>query len=513
LTDAAAGSSVSRRGQLIRTRSFRSIAALCTALAVLVGAVCALALPDGVAQWVLIVAIGIAAAAPLVVRVARHEFDVFEPVTFVAFAFLLLFVARPAYNLAERYSYFEVDLWSKYPAVLLGAFVSICALQLAYHSPLPGRIAAVLPSSHPRSERAIIWAASVLTVGAYAAVLVNAHLRGGLDQLLGNREETGINEVPPFIREAFMVALPATMLFLAVPGPVRRPMRLLALFPLGAIALMSLPGGDRRYLLPLMIALTTFYFLRRGRRPRVGLLVVLVVALLVFVIDPLRSVRVGDETYTGAVAQNVKHPLEPFTTLIRTGDTSMVDSFALQVGLMGDKRTIVIPWQVPERFHNFAPADSPQPFRHGMETVNDTILAPIPRQIWPGKPRKVGTLLIDRIYGTTPSGACIGGCPSFGFIGEAYADFGFWSIAALSAVFGLGLATGYRYLLRFRDDLLVQAAYASGVWLAFQPWEGGMSIIMHSFILTVIPILLVAWTSGRRSPAVRMASPSAASAD
>jgi hypothetical protein len=148
-----------------------------------------------------------------------------------------------------------------------------------------------------------------------------------------------------------------------------------------------------------------------------------------------------------------------------------------------------------------------------METVNDTILAPIPRQIWPGKPRKVGTLLIDRIYGTTPSGACIGGCPSFGFIGEAYADFGFWSIAALSAVFGLGLATGYRYLLRFRDDLLVQAAYASGVWLAFQPWEGGMSIIMHSFILTVIPILLVAWTSGRRSPAVRMASPSAASAD
>ena len=55
---------------------------------------------------------------------------------------------------------------------------------------------------------------------------------------------------------------------------------------------------------------------------------------------------------------------------------------------------------------------------HGVETLSDTVLAPIPRQVWPGKPWKTQTLLIDHFYGTSPGGGCVTLCPAFSFVGE-----------------------------------------------------------------------------------------------
>jgi hypothetical protein len=493
-----------RRGTLVAASIGATVA---------IGAVCAWVLPSEAASWVLIGAIALAASVPIAVRLARGTFDIFEPVVFTSFAFLLLWVARPAYSLTTNYSFFSPDVWSRYPIALLAAFVGIVAFQLAYHSPAPQWIADRLPAASSRSDTStILGAAIVLTVAAIFSVFLVAHERGGIRDLFANREG-GYVDVAPFIRESFLVAVPAAMLFLVVPpGRHARLARVLALIPLGVIALMALPAGDRRYLLPVVIGVTVLFFLRRQTRPRLGLVIGLVVVVLVFVIDPLRSVRTGDDSYAGAVAHNLAHPLRPFTTLLRSGDTSMIEAVAMQTAVMG-KVHLEIPPQVPEELHRLTAPDGAVPFRHGKETITNTVLAPIPRQFWPGKPLKVRTLLIDRFYGTTPEGGCVTQCPTFSFIGEAYADFGLWSVVPLTAAFGLGLATGYRYLRRFVDNPLVQAAYASGIWIAFQPWGAGMSIITHAFILTVVPILLVAWTSGRRRPAVVIASREAVSAD
>jgi len=437
----------------------------------------------GLIDYLLIVGTAVVLAIPLILRVYRRRFDVFEPLTLASFALLLLFVARPLYDFLAGYQWLGYDNPLDWRGALLITFIGVVAFEIGYHMPVSRRLAARLPRPPQDSDgQASLVLAAALTVAAAGAVLTVGYLKGGLGLLFANRAEA-TRFVPPFVAEAFLVALPATLLFLA--AAVRRRRRtvaLLALIPAGVILLMAIPAGNRRYLLPLLLALVTFAYLVRGRRPPLVPIAVSVVLVLLLVINPLRDARTGDISYPEATLESVRNPHTALESLLRAGDTSMIETMALEMPVLGDE----------------------VPYRYGLELVGDTILAPIPRQVWPDKPQKTSTLLIDHFYGTAEGGGCIVHCPSFAFFGEAAADFGLVSVALISALFGLLLATGYQYLLQHQGALLAQVAFASGLWLAFQPWEAGMSMITHSFILTVLPVAAVGLLARRRDRAIRV---------
>jgi hypothetical protein len=313
------------------------------------------------------------------------------------------------------------------------------------------------------------------TVSAVAAL---AYSKGGFDRLFENRTEVSRWILPP-MAEVFLIALPATLLFLA--AAIRRRstgIAVLASMPAGIILVMAIPAGHRRYLLPLLLGLVTFVYLVRGKRPRLIPIAAAVLLLLLLVINPVRESRTGDVSYRNAAIDSIRSPHKGFESLLRDADTSMVETVALESAVLGDEVS----------------------YRYGLELVGDTLLAPIPRYFWPGKPEKMRTLLIEHLYGSTEEGAgCNVQCPVFSFFGEAAADLGIISVALISALFGLGLATGYQYLLQHRHALLAHVAYASGLWLSFQAWVAGMSIVTHSFILTVLPVALVALVARARA--------------
>ncbi len=423
-----------------------------------------------------IVGLGLVACAPIAVRIYQRRFDVFEPISIAALTWLLLFVARPILDLRVNHlRYLGMDLRSSYSTALLIALVSIGCCSLAYFSPLGQRLARWLPAPPATvSEDSVALSAWGLTAVAAVFVVLIAGARGGYGALLLNRT-VDVPHGAPFVAEGFLFAVPAALLLATARSQHRWILRLAASLPLGIVMLLSLPGGNRRYLLPALLGFVVLYYLRRARRPSVLVAAVAVLVLLIGVISPAREARDGKQSYRAALGKSVLHPGHAWTQLLRVGDTAMIDDDALLARAMG---------------HTVG-------YRHGVEFVGDTLLSPLPRQVWRSKPEKIRTLVTKAYFGTDRDGRCVSQCPTFSFAGESFADFGFVSVAIISALFGVLLAAGYQYLALYSRNRLVQVAYASSLWLAFHAWQDGLSSVFYTFVIFVVPVVITGLIAGR----------------
>jgi hypothetical protein len=239
---------------------------------------------------------------------------------------------------------------------------------------------------------------------------------------------------------------------------------------------MAVPGGNRRYFLPLVVSLTVLYFVRRSKRPSILLTSIACGLLVLTVVTPARVSRTGEVSYRSALLTSLDQPLGSLGSLLEAQDTSMIDNSALAIRALGEG----------------------VPFRHGLEFLSDTVLLPIPREVWAGKPEKVRTLLIDYYYGTD-NGACVTQCPTFSLVTDLYADFGLVSVAMGSALVGFLFATGYHYFRLHSDSPVAQAAYSAGLWVCFYAWWDGLSDVTFLVVLFVGPIAVTAVLAARRS--------------
>lgn len=426
---------------------------------------------------VLVAGIGVVAAAPIFIRVVRGRLDIFEPVVPMSGALLLFFVARPIYDICVNdYQYLGRDIRDTYGTALLAAFVAALAVQAAYHTPLPMRLARRLP----RPPAALYGDSVVVTSLALTAVaalflLWSAAQRGGVATLVTNRSAQ-LPHAAPFVAEGFMLALPAILLLLVVKTRWRLLLVGLASVPAGIILLMTVPAGNRRFFLPLVVSLAVLYFVRRGKRPSILLTSIACGLLLVAVVTPARVSRTGEVSYRSALLLSLHQPLGSLGSLLAAGDTAMIDDIAVETGALGKG----------------------VPFRHGLEFLTDTVLLPIPGEVWAGKPEKARTLLIDYSYGGD-NGACVTLCPTFSLVGDLYADFALVSVAVGSALLGFLFATGYHYFRLYSDSPVAQAAYSAGLWVCFYAWWGGFAVVTLLVVLFVGPIVATAVLAGRRS--------------
>jgi hypothetical protein len=246
--------------------------------------------------------------------------------------------------------------------------------------------------------------------------------------------------------------------------------------PVGIILLMTVPEGNRRFFLPLALSLAVLYFVRRGKRPSILFTSIACGLLLVAAVTPARVSRTGQVSYRSALLTSLNQPLGSVGSLLEAQDTAMIDNIALATGALGEG----------------------VPFRHGLEFLSDTVLLPIPHEVWAGKPEKTRTLLIDYYYGTD-KGACVTQCPTFSLVTDLYADFGLVSVAMGSALLGLLFATGYHYFRLCSDSPVAQAAYSAGLWVSFYAWWAGFAVVTLLVVLFVGPIVATAVLAGRRS--------------
>jgi hypothetical protein len=429
----------------------------------------------------LLLGIALAAIAPVAWRVFERRFDVFEPCVPVAIGVLLLFVARPLYeehhNGFHSYVTINVDQW--WTQTLVASLVGIAAFQVGYISPIGSELKRRLAPMRPARDDMLMSLAAALTMLAIAGLLGRAYISGGVSHILSNRAGGQTHAGGSATATALItLAIPAILVVWTVSGGDRRLARAASAIPLGVFLLLALPGGNRRYLLILLATTGVYWYLRRGARPALLKAITGVFLLLVLVVNPVRMARTGAMSYTTAVGQSVSSPFQAPADLLTAQDTSVIDSFALLVGDLGPGRLL--------------------PYQHGKGTLTETILQPLPHALTPWRPQPIRDQEIAARFDNS-RGFCSTLCPTFPSIATFYGDWGVPSVLVGCLVVGAFARWWWEHFQVNRDQLVMQATYASTYFLWFYFWWSSLGFIVIQFALFVLPLWVARLLGSRKA--------------
>jgi hypothetical protein len=408
----------------------------------------------------------------LILRSRSGELDLFDPLVLTSASFFVFFVFRPLADLPNpALSYSPVDIAITYNMALVAALTAVVAFEIGYGLRIGSRISKALPAPpEPLHDSPLAYAGIALSLVALAALGISIAMAGGITGLLGQRGSSvsgGLNV--PIVSEASVLATPAFLLLWAVRGDGRRFARLASVVPLAIILMDTLPRGDRRVLIPFVLAVVATWYMRRNRLPSLKAATTAVVLAFFLFVVPLRDARTGNQSMVDSIAATLSDPGAAVAGAFRSGDTEMIDTLALEIGQVGSPGGI--PWQ------------------HGLSSLTETLLQPIPRQLWAGKPESVRNQIIQLDWGMI-GGSCVSMCPTFSAVGSLYADFGLVSVFGGALVLGVMFQGWYAYYRRFSTSLAAQAGYAGTLFLPFFVWWAGLASVVIYVGLYLVPLLV-----------------------
>ena len=276
----------------------------------------AVLLASGSPLAALVLATAAAAILPLAVRALGNGLDILEPLIPASAAFLLLFVARPAFDIAHGDLVFlNFDVTDGYATALWAALIAVVAFNIGYaRARLPVSVATAAKTligyDRPRSDTLLVVAGLVLTALGIIAALLSAHLAGGLETLIQDRNaiDAGATNIP-IITVASTLTIAGALVLWSVPGRSRRWARILSILPLAALGVTAVPKGDRRLLLPVATAMVSLFYLRRDRRPSwIAVLAAALITLFV-IVTPFREARSGERSLGDAFLYGIQDPV------------------------------------------------------------------------------------------------------------------------------------------------------------------------------------------------------------
>lgn len=327
----------------------------------------------------LIASIAIVVVAPLILRASRGEFDVFEPYFFFALAYTAMFVIRPTAMAIKGDYVYAQSLTSVEPyftAMLGMALLGAVAFVGGYHSDLGRRVAAFVPTP-PANFRMDIAVRSVILTGLLGVALYTLYLAslGGLGQialiLAGRSPElrAATDGVAKYFFYGPLMLIPAAVIAIGL-GVEQRSRLWIAggVAAVGVILLLALPQGSRGTLMPLVLPLVVVPFLRRQRRPSLTFAVAAIVCGLAFsfvVLQGRNADAEGRENLGTTATSVLTKPWSIFQPITEGPDAEMAHALAAAMS--------VAPSQIPRQY--------------GLSTFGDLLFRPVPRAVWPEKPR------------------------------------------------------------------------------------------------------------------------------
>ncbi len=463
--------------------TFAFVGAAATALAI-VGLAAALSWIDW--RWTIV---GLAAASvvlPCGLLALRGRLDLFEPLTWFAFMFVLIFVLRPASDLwRENFIYVGRLISPTFTKMLVAGLLAGTGFVIGYLIPAGKSLALRLPRP-PRVEtrRLFTWALIVLGValGGFLLFFVDAHgWRDPVGFFLGRNKirlqavaatTTGTSK---YFIVSILLMIPATLWLLAVrerAGTGTRIGRLAGWAALGAIALFLLinfPSGSRRYVVGLLGALAVYYYLRRGRRPSVLRIVVVAVVALT-VISAVREVRFAGSRDTGINPARWL-PWNAVGTLLEGPDTSMAPALATEM--------LVVPSQLG--------------YTYGETTFIEPFVTAIPRQLWHRKPRPPNQEILGSIWTGHRPCRYKTQCSTFSPFGESYRDAGLVGVFLFAILFGIFWRMAWQYYLRHRETVVALVAYASLLPFMIAWMHGNFILPAAQVAMILVAVVAGAW--------------------
>ena len=444
-------------------------------------------------RWALITAMIAVTLLPLIVRALQGKFDPFEPIVVFAVGIAVIFVARPITELADGIQvYAGYFTRPGFNGAMTIALVGTASLYAGYALPVGRRWAerTRTPSIRWDVGLSVRFGVRLLALGAVLYLLHAVTAGGGITQSLkffigrgatsGNvlQSSSGWLYLGPYL------TLPASMLFLSAWQRTRSP-RTLALFVFALLLglLITVPRGDRTYVLALLLPLSILRPLRRGRRPRF-LVIVVGVFVAVIAINFLQIYRnVGTRADASQkLTEVITKPLSPIHDLLAGPDVSFFSVLELQ--------------------HEVQPRETP--FHPGVTPLS-ILAGPIPSIFWKAKPLSGAVPVAVYLFYQQSLVSKASNDPAM--FGDFYADYGFFTLILYSVLLGIALRAMYLYLRRNERLPGAQLALASSMPLMIILLRGALEDTIARSVVLLVPLLVAWWVCsrprGQRIPRLR----------
>lgn len=449
------------------------------------------ALDYGVAAAVIIIS-----AYPIMVRVIRGTFDIFEPVVIACLTLGIAFGARPiAMILMSDYTFYgQVDLTPNISSTLWLVLGATTAFVVGYEvvSARPLRRQPLLPAAMNRDLlRGYLVLLGVLgTLLYFFYLLQTGSPLGTIRMNLQGRSKALYSldtSSTAYLTNAPILLSCVSILYVIT---TRGRMSIWKRFGVALVILMpftlDLSTGSRRFLIPTVVLPVLVYYLRERRRPSL-LQFVVIVPLAFLLLAGLPSFRTASARQQSgglgsAIVQHVTSPAGTAKKFLVGNDNEMFSALVSEVGVL----------------------KGPDDFSYGGATLGNMLLAPIPHIVFPGKPENENDRLLTKIFGA-PCQAVGGVCPDFSIVGSFYHD-GWW-IAVVVGMTLLGAASAGIWR-RYTSKPDIQSTLLAAVFTVFLPiviragfWPG-----FAWFLFFYIPCaagLAIAGARARRMPKAR----------
>jgi len=431
-------------------------------------------------EAVILTFLGALVTVPILARLVRRRFDLFEPLVIFAAAWAIMFVARPVAMLVTdtfRTAEGAYPVREGFLSMLLLATAGALGFLIGYAIPIGrhvGQRIRPLPGNWSIGGATVY---SLFLVGAglglFSVFIVQSGGLAAVPNLFAGRLELAqlqlSSHTTTYFGGAIALAFPAGLLLLASGAMAKkRGVVLTGVAVLGLGLAVNGPEGIRSWLIVFFGAPFVFLYLRRGTRPSVPAVLLLVFIGFTLGITFVGSARDSSQRDRVGVVGLLSHSAtalgEGWDRFILGWDTEMASLLSLE--------TMVVPYQIP--------------FQHGGAT-GEVFVHAVPRQLWADKPRPGDELLTRRYFiepGLTASSR------QYTPLADFYLDFGYMGGFLGMALLGVSARAHWEYFVKNASVPGVQLFYAATLpfWIVLM--RGSIADTLGRLAFVVPPILL-----------------------
>ncbi len=412
-------------------------------------------------------------------RLIQGKLDLFEPLVLANVALGVMFIGRPLADLATgRTTHLGYGITATFDQALVVALVGILAFQLGYHSLFVRLFARYLPTPAIfRPQRATLAAWLFLLLGATLFGLFLAK-GGGLGLLLYliKGRASGDNMIflnsTGYLYNGIAMWMASALIFFALAVVYKRH-AYYVLFLAIALPLVIYYGarGSRSMLLPLVLAVPTFWYLYRRRRPSTRTLLIVAIAGIALIgwQREIRTAGVGSRGDAGAVLiKAFSSPLKQFGEILNGADNEMFDSITNEL--------LVVPDEIG--------------YRPG-GIFTEVFVRMVPRPLWPDKPLGLNDTVVHALW--PKHYALSRASAAFSVLGPFYFDSGYIGVALGMFMIGIVLSGIWRWFRYYSENLNALLIYSMSLPFVVILMRGTIPGTLARMLFVVIPLVLAMW--------------------
>lgn len=397
--------------------------------------------------------------------ISRKDFDIFEPINIMLFMYLGIFSIRPILDIVNSdYYTMGINTMDSCIKSTIIVAISIVAFSIGYYNKFKIRDNKEknnLIEKNEKSKNKILLVSWIIWIISFVMTIISLLISGKSLSYILSFGSSGVvddelisNNVAALTFFAYSMLAP--WMYILINGKNKVIKALITFLMLSTYIVK----GTRIVLLVMISAPIIYYYLKRGKRPKIETVSIAIILILLFM----------------SFIQMIRSGLRLGTEVDKTGFAEVAITNVFDADLTTYKQFYRIVSTYPDVYS----------YTLGRAMIQQTLITIIPRNIWPSKPEPVIT---DVIRNSINEKARIAGLAAPG-LGEYYFEFGI--IGCVVCMFILGSTfRRWKYILKNHNSTYLYIKYALLYGLMFQLIiRTSTASCVYQYIFTIFPMYI-----------------------